>query len=99
MVWAQDPGARYILAIHGGAGAMSRSNLTPELQQAYRAALREALEAGYQVLDEEGSSLDAVVAALRIMEESPLFNTPGMDRGAIDEDGNVVVKIYRERAC
>ncbi len=73
-VQAQDPDARYVLAIHGGAGTMARSDLTPELEQAYRAALREALEAGYKVLNEDGNSLDAVVAALRIMEESPLFN-------------------------
>lgn len=53
---------------------MARGELTPELEQAYRTALQEALEAGYQVLEEGSSSLDAVVAALRIMEESPLFN-------------------------
>jgi beta-aspartyl-peptidase (threonine type) len=73
-VFAQDPDARYVLAIHGGAGTMSRSALTPDLEQAYRAAMREALETGYRVLDEGGSSLDAVVATLRVMEESPLFN-------------------------
>ncbi len=71
---AQDEKPRYVLAIHGGAGTLARSDLTPELEEAYRAALRGALEAGYQVLDEGGASLDAVVAALRIMEESPLFN-------------------------
>ncbi len=71
---AQDEKPRYVLAIHGGAGTIVRSDLTPELEEAYRAALREALEAGYQVLDEGGPSLDAVVAALRTMEESPLFN-------------------------
>ncbi len=71
---AQDEKPRYVLAIHGGAGTIVRSDLTPELEEAFRAALREALEAGYQVLDEGGPSLDAVVAALRTMEESPLFN-------------------------
>lgn len=71
---AQQAGTRYVLAVHGGAGTMTRSELTPELEQAYRTALREALETGYAVLDDGGSSLDAVVATLRIMEESPLFN-------------------------
>ena len=71
---ALDKKPRYVLAIHGGAGTISRSDLTPELEEAYRAALREALEAGYSVVNRGGASLDAVVAALRIMEESPLFN-------------------------
>ncbi|MFQ5570076.1 MAG: isoaspartyl peptidase/L-asparaginase family protein [Rhodothermales bacterium] len=65
---------RYVLAIHGGAGTMQRSDLTPELEAAYRTALTEALKAGYQVLGDGGTSLDAVVAAIQIMEESPLFN-------------------------
>ena len=71
---AQDSEARYVLAIHGGAGTISRSDLTPELERAYHEALRTALETGYKVLDEGGSSPDAVVATLRTMEESPLFN-------------------------
>lgn len=71
---AQDEKPRYVLAIHGGAGTIVRSDLTPEMEEAYRAALRASLEAGYQVLSEGGASLDAVVAALGLMEESPLFN-------------------------
>ena len=54
--------------------ARSRGATLRPTWEAFRAALRGALEAGYQVLDEGGASLDAVVAALRIMEESPLFN-------------------------
>ena len=91
---AQEPGARYVLAIHGGAATISRSDLTPELEQAYRAALRESLEAGYQVLNEDGSSLDAVVAALRIMEESPLFNAGKgavfTSEGAVELDASIM---------
>ncbi|MFP4090084.1 MAG: isoaspartyl peptidase/L-asparaginase family protein [Cyclobacteriaceae bacterium] len=62
------------LAIHGGAGTIKRENMTPEREAEYRAKLEEALKAGYAILDEGGSSLNAVVAAIQVMEESPLFN-------------------------
>jgi beta-aspartyl-peptidase (threonine type) len=61
-------------AIHGGAGTILKKNLTPETEAAYRAKLREALLAGYNILKNDGKSLDAVEAAVRIMEDSPLFN-------------------------
>ena len=54
----------YGLVIHGGAGAILRGEMTAENEQAYRAKLREAVDAGYAVLDREGSALDAVVAAV-----------------------------------
>lgn len=60
--------------IHGGAGTILKSNMTPELEEEYRAKLKEALLAGYNILKNDGSSLDAVEAAIRIMEDSPLFN-------------------------
>ncbi len=69
---AQRP--RFFLVIHGGAGTIRRSDLTPEQEAAYRERLTAALQAGYGVLQRGGSSLDAVVAAIRIMEDSPLFN-------------------------
>jgi beta-aspartyl-peptidase (threonine type) len=62
------------IAIHGGAGVISRSSLTAENERAYHADLGRALDAGYEVLDKGGSSLDAVVAAVKILEDSPLFN-------------------------
>jgi beta-aspartyl-peptidase (threonine type) len=62
------------LAIHGGAGVITRSSMSAEDEQAYRADLGRALDAGYEVLDSGGSSLDAVTAAVRILEDSPLFN-------------------------
>jgi beta-aspartyl-peptidase (threonine type) len=61
-------------AIHGGAGTILKKDLTPEMEEAYRAKLREAVLAGYDILKSGGSSLDAVEAAIRIMEDSPLFN-------------------------
>jgi beta-aspartyl-peptidase (threonine type) len=62
------------IAIHGGAGTIRRGDLTPELEAEYRAALEQALRAGYSILEGGGTSLDAVVAAIRVMEDSPLFN-------------------------
>jgi L-asparaginase / beta-aspartyl-peptidase len=64
----------YAIAIHGGAGAVPRSSLTPGREQVYRAGLEAALEAGYGVLERGGSSLDAVTAAVRTLEDDPAFN-------------------------
>lgn len=62
------------MAIHGGAGTIDRSKLTPELERAYRAALERSLQAGYDVLKRGGSSLDAVQASVRVLEDDPHFN-------------------------
>lgn len=62
------------LVIHGGAGAILRRELPPELETRYRAGLEASLAAGHAVLADGGSSLDAVVAAIRVLEDSPLFN-------------------------
>jgi L-asparaginase / beta-aspartyl-peptidase len=62
------------LVIHGGAGTIKRENMTPERETAYREGLNQALEAGYAVLESGGASLDAVIAAIKVMEDNPLFN-------------------------
>lgn len=62
------------IAIHGGAGTIDKANFTPEQEKAYRAKLKEAVEAGYQVLVNGGQSLDAVTTAITILENSPYFN-------------------------
>lgn len=62
------------LVIHGGAGTILKENMTPEREAAYRETLAEALRGGFAVLEKGGYSLDAVVAAIRIMEDSELFN-------------------------
>jgi L-asparaginase / beta-aspartyl-peptidase len=62
------------IAIHGGAGTILRSTMTGELQQQYEAGLEAALDAGYKILDEGGSSLDAVEAAVIVLEDYPMFN-------------------------
>lgn len=66
--------SKVAIAIHGGAGTILRENMTAEREADYRAKLEEALQAGYAVLENGGSSLDAVTSAIQIMEESPLFN-------------------------
>ncbi|MGE3805603.1 MAG: isoaspartyl peptidase/L-asparaginase family protein [Gemmataceae bacterium] len=64
-----------VLAIHGGAGVIERDKMTPEREKAYRETLEKALRAGHAALDKKGgTSLDAVEAAIRVLEDSPLFN-------------------------
>jgi beta-aspartyl-peptidase (threonine type) len=67
-------GKRYGLVIHGGAGVIERAAMSPEREAEYRAALNQALQAGYAVLDQGGSALEAVTAAINLMEDNPLFN-------------------------
>ncbi len=62
------------IAIHGGAGTIKRSKFTPEKEKAYRAKLTQAVERGYNVLSDGGSSLDAVTTAINILENSSFFN-------------------------
>jgi beta-aspartyl-peptidase (threonine type) len=72
---AQTAGQKpFGLVIHGGAGVIVREKLPPELEAQYRADLQKALAAGYAILAAGGSALDAVVAAIRPLEDSPLFN-------------------------
>ncbi|MDZ4392807.1 isoaspartyl peptidase/L-asparaginase [Cypionkella sp.] len=77
---AAQEAPRWSFAIHGGAGVIERDSLTPEQDAAYRAALHRALEAGSAVLAAGGSSLDAIQAAIELMEDDPLFNA---GRGAV----------------
>ena len=64
----------YVIVLHGGAGNISAENTPPGKQAALKSVLDEALNAGKQVLAKGGSSIDAVVAAIKILEDSPLFN-------------------------
>ncbi|PYE82564.1 isoaspartyl peptidase/L-asparaginase family protein [Pseudoroseicyclus aestuarii] len=70
----------YSIAIHGGAGTILRSTMTPEREAAYREALARALEAGEAVLRAGGAALDAAVEAVAALEDEPLFNA---GRGAV----------------
>lgn len=62
------------IAIHGGAGAISRSTMTPEREQEYVQALATIVEAGQKMLERGASALDVVTEAVRQLEECPLFN-------------------------
>ncbi len=64
----------FAIAIHGGAGTILKDSMSPALEQEYKAKLQEALTAGYEILSKGGTSMDAVVAAIKVMEDSPLFN-------------------------
>lgn len=80
---AQPPSApspKWALAIHGGAGVIERGDLTSQKEIAYRAGLNAALAAGQKVLAAGGTSLDAVEATIRVLEDDPLFNA---GRGAV----------------
>ena len=69
------PGApKFALVIHGGAGTLTRESMPPAIEKAYRDTLSIALQRGYDILARGGTSLDAVEAAIRILEDSPLFN-------------------------
>ncbi len=65
---------KYVLVIHGGAGTITKENMTPEKEKAYHEALTLALKAGYAELQKGKTSVEAVEAAIVLMENSPLFN-------------------------
>ncbi len=64
----------FAIVIHGGAGTIARENMTTEKETAIRAVLQASVQAGYQALQAGAASTDAVIAAIRVMEDSPLFN-------------------------
>lgn len=76
-VAAEEP---FAIAIHGGAGTITRATMTPEREAEYHAKLKEAVDAGYAILEQGGTSLDAVTVAVQVLEDSPLFNA---GRGAV----------------
>ena len=87
--WSAASGEKLMfgIAIHGGAGTMPRAEITPELEAQYRADLAQALDTGYGVLEKGGTSQDAAIAAVKILEDSPLFNA---GKGAVfNRDGEV----------
>ena len=64
----------FAIVIHGGAGTILKENMSNELENAYKDKMKEALEAGYYILKTDGTSIDAVEAAIKILEDSELFN-------------------------
>ena len=67
-------GQPFGLVIHGGAGVIERRTMSDAVEAEYRARLTEARDAGYAVLERGGTALDAILAAVQLMEDSPLFN-------------------------
>jgi len=81
LTWALGPGigttddtAPVAIAIHGGAGTLKPELMSPERETQYRATLGQAVQAGHRILATGGSSLEAVRAAINLLEDSPLFN-------------------------
>ncbi len=71
---------QWSIVLHGGAGVIERKDMSPEAEAAYRASLAYALKTGSDVLDRGGSALDAIEAAIQVLEDDPLFNA---GRGAV----------------
>ena len=79
--------APHAIVIHGGAGKILRDNMSAEVEADYRRALTQAVKAGHAVLARGGKSSDAVIQAILVMEDSPLFNA---GHGAVfTHEGNV----------
>jgi L-asparaginase / beta-aspartyl-peptidase len=85
----QPPETRpdYVLVIHGGAGVIEASRMSAEQDSSYRDALTKALEAGTMVLETGGTAVDAVIAAIIVMEDSPLFNA---GKGAVYNEAGII---------
>ncbi len=84
----QNPAVGFM--IHGGAGVIAKGSMTPEKEKEYRAKLQEVVLAGYKALQDGKSSVEAVELAIRMMENSPLFNA-GNERDASLMDGKTLV--------
>lgn len=65
---------QFSMVIHGGAGTILKEDMTPELEQAYIQGLEEALAAGYAVLEQGGTAVNAIKAAVVVLEDNLLFN-------------------------
>lgn len=78
--------AKFSLVIHGGAGTILRTEMTPEKEAAYKQALQQAVDAGYSILEKGGAAMEAVKAAVVSLEDCILFNA---GRGSVfTHDGN-----------
>lgn len=67
-------GRKVVLVVHGGAGTILKNQMTPEMEKAYTEGLSQALKKGYAILESGGTSLDAVEATVRVLEDNTLFN-------------------------
>ena len=84
---SQDSDSPIAIVIHGGAGTIKRELMSDEIEKQYREVLKEAIDSGYQILKNDGSSTDAIIATITMLEDSPLFNA---GHGAVfNHDGNI----------
>ena len=65
---------KFGIVIHGGAGTILKKNMSDEKEQQYKAKLKEAIQVGYEILKNNGTSIDAVEKSIIVLENSPLFN-------------------------
>ncbi|MBA3663226.1 MAG: isoaspartyl peptidase/L-asparaginase [Bacteroidetes bacterium] len=70
----QNSKKNFAIVVHGGAGTILKKNMSDELEKAYKEKLEEAMQAGYDTLSRGGTSTDAVIVTIKILEDSPLFN-------------------------
>lgn len=80
MAGAATAKPKWAIVVHGGAGVIERKDLSPEQDRAYREAMGRVANAGADVLKKGGSALDAIEAAIHLLEDDPLFNA---GRGAV----------------
>jgi beta-aspartyl-peptidase (threonine type) len=85
---------KFGIVIHGGAGNILPEHFTKEQEEAYHQKMQEALQAGYSILEKGGNATDAVVAAIKILEDSPLFNAGKgsvyNNKGQIEMDASIM---------
>lgn len=77
----------YAIVIHGGAGTILKKNMSDEMENAYIQKMKEAINAGYNILEKNGSSIDAVEATIKILENSELFNA---GKGSVLSNAGIV---------
>ncbi len=89
-----DPQGSFSIIIHGGAGNIIKENISDSMELEYKAVLQKSLTAGYQLLKSGSSSLDAVEASIKILENSPLFNAAKgavfTNEGKIELDASIM---------
>ena len=89
-----DENIRPVIAIHGGAGVILKGDLSEEREKLIREKLDEAISRGYEILNASGSSTDAVIETIKILENSPLFNAGKgavfTNNGTIEHDASIM---------
>ena len=84
----------FAIVIHGGAGTILKKNMSDEMELAYKLKLEEAINAGYNILEKNGSSKDAVEETIKILENSELFNAGKgsvlSNKGVVEMDASIM---------